>query len=119
MCRWLTCTLERKSRWVREETLLKLVLEGLTQRCSACVVARHKDSCAHVQVTRDKSVIKPAPGTRECKCKQQLVTRQLGPGMFQQYHKQVGIDKVAERFACSPLYIPLPAECALFDPTGL
>ncbi|KAL6765851.1 ER DnaJ-like protein 1 [Haematococcus lacustris] len=42
-----------------------------------------------MKVTRDKAVVKPASGTRECKCKQKLVTKQLGPGMFQQYHKQV------------------------------
>jgi len=42
-----------------------------------------------IKVTRDKAVVKPASGTRKCKCKQKLVTRQLGPGMFQQYHTQV------------------------------
>lgn len=40
------------------------------------------------QVVRDKNVIKPASGTRECKCRQKMVTRQLGPGMFQQYTTQ-------------------------------
>jgi DnaJ family protein B protein 11 len=42
-----------------------------------------------MKVTRDKSVIKPAPGTRKCNCKQKLVTRQVGPGMFQQYTQQI------------------------------
>lgn len=37
-----------------------------------------------VQVVRDKNVIKPAPGTRECNCRNKIITRQLGPGMFQQ-----------------------------------
>jgi DnaJ family protein B protein 11 len=37
-----------------------------------------------VRVVRDKHVLKPAPGTRQCNCKQKLVTRQIGPGMFQQ-----------------------------------
>mmetsp|Transcript_38175 Transcript_38175/g.96618 ORF Transcript_38175/g.96618 Transcript_38175/m.96618 type:complete len:350 (-) Transcript_38175:321-1370(-) len=41
------------------------------------------------KVTRDKAVIKPGPGKRKCKCKQKLVTKQLGPGMFQQFHQQV------------------------------
>jgi len=40
-------------------------------------------------VTRDKNVIKPASGTRKCNCKQKMVTRQLGPGMFQQYAQEV------------------------------
>eukprot|EP00803_Ostreobium_quekettii_P005384 evm.model.scf_472.3 EVM.evm.TU.scf_472.3 scf_472:26701-32391(+) len=42
-----------------------------------------------IKVVRDKNVIKPAAGTRSCNCRQQLVTQQLGPGMFQQYSKQV------------------------------
>ena len=36
------------------------------------------------KVVRDKNVIKPAPGTRECNCRNKVITRQLGPGMFQQ-----------------------------------
>uniref|UniRef100_A0A7S3VIA0 J domain-containing protein n=1 Tax=Dunaliella tertiolecta TaxID=3047 RepID=A0A7S3VIA0_DUNTE len=42
-----------------------------------------------LKVMRDKVVLKPGSGTRNCRCKQKLVTRQLGPGMFQQYSKQV------------------------------
>ena len=42
-----------------------------------------------IKTTRDKAVFKPAPGKRQCKCKQKLVTRQLGPGMFQQYTQHV------------------------------
>ena len=38
---------------------------------------------------RDKNVVKPAPGTRKCNCKQKVVTHQIGPGMFQQYTQQV------------------------------
>ena len=37
------------------------------------------------QVTRDKNVIKPARGKRQCNCRDRMVTRQLGPGMFQQF----------------------------------
>lgn len=40
------------------------------------------------QVTRDKNVIKPAKGKRQCNCKQKMVTKQLGPGMFQQFQTQ-------------------------------
>jgi len=40
---------------------------------------------SHVRVSRDKNVIKPAPGKRECNCRNRVVTQQLGPGMFQQY----------------------------------
>lgn len=39
-------------------------------------------------VTRDKNVIKPAKGKRQCNCKNKMVTKQLGPGMFQQFQTQ-------------------------------
>ena len=39
-------------------------------------------------MVRDKNVVKPARGTRQCNCKNKMVTRQLGPGMFQQYQTQ-------------------------------
>ena len=41
-----------------------------------------------IRVARDKSVIKPAKGKRKCNCKQRMVTKQIGPGMFQQYAKE-------------------------------
>ena len=41
-----------------------------------------------LQVTRDKPVAKPASGKRKCNCKQKVVTRQLGAGVFQQYTTQ-------------------------------
>ena len=44
--------------------------------------------CAACQVTRDKNVIKPAKGKLQCNCKQQTVTKLLGPGMFQQFQTQ-------------------------------
>ena len=40
-------------------------------------------------VTRDKAVHVPAPGKRRCRCRQKLVTRQIGPGMIQQFTQQV------------------------------
>ena len=39
---------------------------------------------------RDKPVAKPAPGKRKCNCRNKVVTRQLGPGMFQQFQQQAG-----------------------------
>ena len=44
---------------------------------------------ARLQLIRDKNVIKPAPGSRKCNCKNKVVTQQLGMGMFQQYTTQV------------------------------
>ena len=40
------------------------------------------------RVSRDKLVTKAARGTRKCNCRQKLVTRQVGPGMYQQYTEQ-------------------------------
>jgi len=39
-------------------------------------------------VLRDKPVARPAKGTRKCNCRSKVVTRQLGPGMFQQFQQQ-------------------------------
>ena len=44
---------------------------------------------ATVDVDRDLAVLREAPGTRQCKCKMRMVTKQLGPGMFQQFQQQV------------------------------
>lgn len=47
------------------------------------------NSCESIeQVVRDKNVIVPAPGKRKCNCRQKVVTKQLGPGMFQQFTQQ-------------------------------
>lgn len=48
-------------------------------------------------ITRVKSVVKPASGTRECKCRTKLVTKQLGPGMYQQFQQQVRVARVGCR----------------------
>ena len=57
----------------------------------ACMRACMLESCVTPgvgQVTRDKPVAKPAPGVRKCNCRNKVVTRQLGPGMFQQFQQQ-------------------------------
>jgi hypothetical protein len=41
------------------------------------------------QLTHNKPVMKPAKGTRRCNCRQEMVTRQLGPGRFQMTQQQV------------------------------
>lgn len=42
-----------------------------------------------VEITRNKPVHKPASGTRKCNCRQEMVTRNLGPGRFQMIQQQV------------------------------
>lgn len=42
-----------------------------------------------VEVVRNKQVFKPTQGTRKCNCRQEMVTRQLGPGRFQMLQQNV------------------------------
>lgn len=42
-----------------------------------------------VEITRNKPVHKPASGTRKCNCRQEMVTRNLGPGRFQMIQQTV------------------------------
>uniref|UniRef100_A0A0A9XDF3 DnaJ subfamily B member 11 n=2 Tax=Lygus hesperus TaxID=30085 RepID=A0A0A9XDF3_LYGHE len=42
-----------------------------------------------VEITRKKPVMKPASGTRKCNCRQEMQTRQLGPGRFQMIQQTV------------------------------
>jgi len=39
-------------------------------------------------VTRDRAVYKPSQGTRKCRCTTRMHTRQVAPGMYQQYPSQ-------------------------------
>ncbi|XP_064105446.1 dnaJ homolog shv-like [Macrobrachium nipponense] len=42
-----------------------------------------------VEMMRNKPVARSASGTRKCNCRQEMVTRQLGPGRFQMTQQQV------------------------------
>lgn len=42
-----------------------------------------------VEVVRNKAIYKPSKGTRKCNCRQEMVTRQLGPGRFQMMQQSV------------------------------
>ncbi|XP_014249700.1 dnaJ homolog shv [Cimex lectularius] len=42
-----------------------------------------------VEITRKKPVMKPASGTRKCNCRQEMQTRQLGPGRYQMMQQTV------------------------------
>jgi len=42
-----------------------------------------------VEVVRSKGSYKPGKGTRKCNCRQEMVTRQLGPGRFQMMQQSV------------------------------
>lgn len=42
-----------------------------------------------IEITRNKPVMKPAKGTRKCNCRQEMITRNLGPGRFQMMQQMV------------------------------
>jgi len=42
-----------------------------------------------VEITRNKPVMKAAHGTRKCNCRQEMITRNLGPGRFQMMQQTV------------------------------
>jgi len=42
-----------------------------------------------VELQRVKPIYKPAKGTRKCNCRQEMITRQLGPGRFQMMQQTV------------------------------
>ena len=60
-------------------------------------MAAHKYlGCAICQVWRVKNVIKPAPGKRNCNCKNEVYHKQIGLGMFQQMTKQVYLSQMSK-----------------------
>ncbi|KAL3281387.1 hypothetical protein HHI36_004597 [Cryptolaemus montrouzieri] len=42
-----------------------------------------------VEITRNKPVMRAAKGTRKCNCRQEMITRNLGPGRFQMMQQTV------------------------------
>ncbi|CAO2203433.1 unnamed protein product [Urochloa humidicola] len=42
-----------------------------------------------IKVWREKIVIKPAPGKRQCKCRNEIRQREIAPGMFYQISEPV------------------------------
>ncbi|KAM0897336.1 hypothetical protein ACQ4PT_022623 [Festuca glaucescens] len=42
-----------------------------------------------LKIWREKNIIKPAPGKRQCNCRNEVYHRQIGPGMYQQMTEQV------------------------------
>ncbi|XP_066260670.1 dnaJ homolog shv [Euwallacea similis] len=42
-----------------------------------------------IEITRNKPVMKPTHGTRQCNCRQEMITKSLGPGRFQMMQQTV------------------------------
>lgn len=69
----------------------------------------------HFKLIRDKNVVKPAPGTRKCNCKQKVVTQQIGPGMYQQYTTQVCEDCPNVKYVREPEALTVHVEPGMPD----
>lgn len=67
------------------------------------------------KVVRDKNVIKPAKGTRKCNCKQKMTTKQIGPGMFQQFAVQECEDCANVKYARESSDLHVEVEAGMKD----
>lgn len=64
-------------------------LKGANIVMSLYVTLEELYSGNFIEITRNKPVMKPAAGTRKCNCRQEMVTRNLGPGRFQMMQQTV------------------------------
>ncbi|EFJ14233.1 hypothetical protein SELMODRAFT_109399, partial [Selaginella moellendorffii] len=67
------------------------------------------------EMWREKNVLKPAPGKRQCNCKNEVVHRQLGPGMYQQFTQQVCEQCPNVKFAREGYHITVDIEKGMKD----
>ncbi|XP_008475495.1 dnaJ homolog shv isoform X2 [Diaphorina citri] len=68
-----------------------------------------------VEVTRNKPVMKPALGTRKCNCRQEMQTRQLGPGRFQMMQQTVCDECPNVRFKNEEHHLEVEIEMGMKD----
>lgn len=68
-----------------------------------------------VEVTRNKPVMKSAPGTRKCNCRQEMQTRQLGPGRFQMMQQTVCDECPNVRFENEERHLEVEIEMGMKD----
>eukprot|EP00271_Cylindrocystis_brebissonii_P013142 TRINITY_DN32752_c0_g1_i1.p1 TRINITY_DN32752_c0_g1~~TRINITY_DN32752_c0_g1_i1.p1 ORF type:complete len:351 (+),score=66.29 TRINITY_DN32752_c0_g1_i1:317-1369(+) len=64
---------------------------------------------------RDKNILKPAPGKRKCNCKNKMVTKQIGPGMYQQFTQQVCEDCPNVKYVREGLPLTVEVEKGMRD----
>lgn len=65
------------------------VPKGGTIRMDVHVTLEELYNGNFIEITRNKPVIQEAKGTRKCNCRQEMVTKQLGPGRFQMMQQTV------------------------------
>eukprot|EP00088_Acartia_fossae_P069350 TRINITY_DN9031_c0_g1_i1.p1 TRINITY_DN9031_c0_g1~~TRINITY_DN9031_c0_g1_i1.p1 ORF type:complete len:365 (-),score=86.89 TRINITY_DN9031_c0_g1_i1:499-1593(-) len=68
-----------------------------------------------VEMTHNKPVMKPAKGTRKCNCRQEMVTRSLGPGRFQMIQQQVCDDCPNVKFVTEERHLEFEVEPGMMD----
>jgi len=68
-----------------------------------------------VEMTHNKPVMKPAKGTRKCNCRQEMVTRSLGPGRFQMTQQQVCDDCPNIKFVSEEHHLEVEVEPGMMD----
>merc|ERR1719356_1895402 len=68
-----------------------------------------------IEMTHNKPVMKPAKGTRKCNCRQEMVTRSLGPGRFQMTQQQVCDDCPNVKFVSEEHHLEVEVEPGMMD----
>lgn len=68
-----------------------------------------------VELTHNKPVMRPAKGTRKCNCRQEMVTRSLGPGRFQMTQQQVCDDCPNVKFVNEEHHLEVEVEPGMMD----
>merc|ERR1712172_440148 len=68
-----------------------------------------------VEMAHNKPVMKPARGTRKCNCRQEMVTRSLGPGRFQMTQQQVCDECPNVKFVQEEHHLEVEIETGMMD----
>lgn len=68
-----------------------------------------------VEITHNKPVLKPAPGTRRCNCRQELQTKSLGPGRFQMIQQTVCDECPNVKFVTEDRLLEVEIEAGMQD----
>merc|ERR1712223_1795116 len=68
-----------------------------------------------VEMTHNKPVAKEARGTRRCNCRQEMVTRSLGPGRFQMTQQQVCDECPNVKFVTEEHLLEVEVEVGMTD----
>ncbi|XP_040567415.1 dnaJ homolog shv [Lepeophtheirus salmonis] len=68
-----------------------------------------------IEITHNKPVMKPAKGTRKCNCRQEMVTRSLGPGRFQMTQQQVCDECPNVKFVNEEHLLEVEVEVGMLD----